>query len=155
MGYLAALGYDGTETIDLGSGYWVKVKKCLTQDEKGRVDNLLGAKQRVDVGKQSQYADIDYTASRAEMVVYSLDSWNLDDEQGQELSLAGITDQRGRVTYPANCDRRRSVDSLPGPVFDLIHARCDELNSPRETKEAATFPDQGVSGDPDGVSPAA
>jgi hypothetical protein len=150
LGYLAALGYDGTETIDLGSGYWVKVKKCLTQDEKGRVDDLLGGKQRVDVGAKSQYAEMDYTASRTEMVVYSLDSWNLDDGNGEVLSLEGVTDSRGRVAYPPGCERRRSVAGLPAPVFDLVHEKCDELNSPRPDAEAATFPDEGVGVDTDG-----
>lgn len=149
-GYLAALGYDGTETIDLGSGYWVKVKKALTQDEKGHVDDLLGGKQRVDVAGKRQFAEINYTGSRTEMVVCSLDSWNLDDEDGNILSLAGVTDSKGNVTYPPGCERRQSVAGLAGPVFDLIHARCDELNAPRAGKDAAQFPDEGVGGDPDG-----
>jgi hypothetical protein len=149
-GYAAALGYDGTETIELGAGYWVKVKKALTQAEKGRVDDLLGGKQRVDVAGQRQYAEMDYTASRTEMVVYSLDSWNLDDENGVELSLAGVADGRGRVTYPPGCERRRSVAEIIGPVFDQIYAVCDRLNAPRKGADAAAFRDEPVGGDPDG-----
>lgn len=149
-GYLAALGYDGTETIELGAGYWVKVKKALTQEEKGRVDDLLGGKQRVDVAGQRQYAEMDYTASRMEMVVYSLDSWNLDDENGVELSLAGVTDSKGRVTYPPGCERRKSVASIVGPVFDQIQQVCDRLNEPRKGADAVAFRDEAVGGGQDG-----
>lgn len=149
-GYAAALGYDGTETIELGAGYWVKVKKALSQAEKGHVDDLLGGKQRVDVGGQRQYAEMDYTASRMEMVVYSLDSWNLDDENGVELSLAGVTDGKGRVTYPPGCERRRSAAAIVGPVFDQIHAACDRLNAPRKGADAIAFRGRPVGGDPDG-----
>lgn len=154
-GYAAALGYDGTETIDLGVGYWIKVKKALTQAEKGRVDDLLGGKQRVDVGGKTQFAEMDYTSSRTEMVVYSLDSWNLDDENGVELSLAGVTDSKGKVAYPPGCERRVSVASIVGPVFDQIYTVCDRLNGPRKGADAASFPDEAVGGDPDGDEPAA
>jgi hypothetical protein len=154
-GYRAALGYDGTETINVGAGYWVKVKKALSQDDKGRVDDLLGGKQRVDVGSKSTFAEMDYTASRVEMVVRSLDSWNLDDENGDILSLAGVTDSKGNVTYPPGCERRRSVGSIEGFLFDQIHAVCDRLNAPRTGQEAAGFPDPAVSGDPDGDAGAA
>jgi hypothetical protein len=149
-GYRAALGYDGTETIDIGAGYWVKVKKALSAAETGRVDDLMGAKQRVDVAGKTQFAEMDLTASRFERVVYSLDSWNLDDENGNILSLAGVTDAKGRVAYPPGCERRRSVADLDGPVFLQIHEVCDRLNAPRTGQDAARFPDQPVSGAADG-----
>lgn len=149
-GYRAALGYDGTETIDLGAGYWVKVKKALTTDETGRVNDLMGARQRIDVNSKTQFADMDLTASQVERVVYSLDSWNLDDENGELLSLAGVTDARGKVTYPPGCERRRSVAEIEGPLFLQIHEVCDRLNAPRTGREAAQFPGEAVGGGPDG-----
>lgn len=157
-GFLAVSGYEGTERIDLGNGYWVDVKKCLSAAEKGRVDDLLGGRQRVDVASKSSYAELDYTASRAEMVVLSLDDWNLDDEKGKKWPLdAGAAPRKpGDVNpYPPGCPRRQSVARLPGPVFDQIWERCDELNAPRAAAEAAQFPEQDERGDQDGDTRAA
>lgn len=148
-GFLEASGYEGTQRIDLGNGYWADVKKCLTTEEKARVDDLLGGKQQVDVSAQRQLATLDYSAMRAEMVVQSLVAWNIDDEKGDTWPLLPEAPPPGRP-YPANSVRRISVARLPSPVFDQIYLVCDELNSPRKGADAVTFPDGPVGGDQDG-----
>ena len=47
-GFLDDLGYGGVTRIDLGKDYWVDVKNCLTEEEIGFVNDLLGGKQRVE-----------------------------------------------------------------------------------------------------------
>ena len=148
-GFLEASGYEGTQRIDLGNGYWADVKKCLTTEEKARVDDLLGGKQQVDVAGQRQYASMDYTASRREMVIQSLVAWNLTDPDGSTWLLLPESRPTGKP-YPAGSLRRLSVGRLPAPVFEQIFAVCDELNSPRKGADAVTFPDGPVGGDPDG-----
>jgi hypothetical protein len=149
-GFLEAAGYDGTEKIILFPGYWAEVKRCLTAQEKALVDDLLGGRQRVDVAGKRQYAELNYTASRTEMVVWSLVDWNIDTD-GQVWPLDGVTNRAtGKTEYPPGCLRRQSLARLPGPVFDMIWRRCDELNTPPTGEEAATFPDPADGSDPDG-----
>jgi len=153
MGFLSVSGYEGTEKVDLGNGYWCEVKRCLTSAEKARVDDLLGAKQRVDVAGKTQFAELDYSAMRTEMLVQSLVAWNLDDDNGDEwpLDAGGKFAGRGSENpWPPGCPRRQSVARLPSPVFDVIYEKCDELNSPRRGADAVSFPDPAVGGGPDG-----
>lgn len=157
-GFLDATGYGGTTKIELGGGYWAEVKNCLSTAEKEWVDNLLGGKQKVDVSVQRQYADLDIGGSRTEMVVQSLVAWNIDDPDGTVWPLdAGgkFAGRDGQNPYPPNCPRRQSVARLPAPVKDQIWAKCDELDNPRQGREAADFPDPDVGGDPDGDAGAA
>lgn len=148
-GFLEDLGYGGTTTIDLGKGYWVTVKNCLTEEEIGFVNDLLGGKQRVDVGQQRQFAEMNVTASRTETLVMSITDWNLTDPDGEKWPLLPEERQPGRP-YPAGSLRRLSVARLPAPVSTLIYEKVDALNALRTGQEAAQFPEQPVGGDPDG-----
>lgn len=155
-GFLAASGYDGTERIDLAPGYWAELKKCLSEEEAGWAEAAMMGKVRAEMSENRQYADLDTRAGRVELVVQSLMSWNLADDDGTPWSLEGIRGIRpGLNPFPPGCDRRKSVARLPSPIFDKIWAKCDELNAPRTPAEAATFPDPAVSGDPDGDGGAA
>lgn len=153
-GFLADFEYDGTTTIDLGKGYWVKVKNCLSEEEQGFVNNLLGGKQRIDVAGQKQYAEMDYTASRQEMLVMSIADWNITDPDGEVWPLLPEERLPGKP-FPAGSLRRVSVGRLPASVSTLIWAKCDELNAPRTGADAVTFPDAPVGSDPDGDTGAA
>lgn len=148
-GFLEDLGYDGTTTIDLGKGYWVTVKNCLTEEEIGFVKDLLGGKQRVDVGGQKQFADVNVTASHAETLVMAITDWNISDPDGTKWPLLPEQRQPGKP-FPAGSLRRVSVARLPGAVANLIYEKVDALNALRTGQEAAQFPGQPVSGDPDG-----
>lgn len=148
-GFLADFGYDGITRIDLGQGYWCDVKNCLTADEKRHVDDLLGAKQRIDVQGGAQFADMDFTAMQQEMVVSSLVAWNITDPDGSVWMLTPDRPPNGKP-YPENALRRISVRRLPAPVFAQIYEVCNNLNAPRSGDEAVTFPDGPVGGDTDG-----
>jgi hypothetical protein len=160
-GFLEASGYTGTETIDLGNGYHAEVKKCLSAAEMTYVENTLGAgKQKIDVSNGGrQFAELDLRASWTEMVVQSLVSWNLDEDDGHTpwpLDAGGkFAGRGGENPYPPGCPRRQSVARLPDPVFKVIWQKCDELNSPKRGAEAASFPEQDERGDPDGDTGAA
>ena len=146
-GFLAASGYEGTERIDLGNGYWCDVKKCLTSAESGRAEAVMIGNHRL--GNSGQSADVNSRGYRTEMVVLSLVDWNLDDEDGNKWPLDG-NEVNGRTVYSPGCLRRQSVARLPEPVFETIFKRVDDLNSPRKGTEAASFPDQDERGDQDG-----
>lgn len=152
-GFLDDTGYGGTTKVDLGKGYWAEVKNCLSTAEKEWVDNLLGGKQKVDVGPQRQFAELDIGGSRIEMVVQSLVDWNITDPDGTvwPLDAGGKFAGRGNENpYPPGCPRRLSVARLPSPARDQIWAKCDELDNPRQGREAADFPGPDVVGDQDG-----
>ncbi len=135
-GFLSA--YDGVERIELGRGYWVDVKKCLSHAELQMAQGKMGAgRQTVEAGGR-QYATLDMNAFENELIVLSLVDWNLDDDNGVKWPLA------------PDRARRDSVARLPGSVASVIFQRCNELNGPRSKREAATFPDEAVGGDPDG-----
>lgn len=153
-GFLEDTGYGGTTKVDLGGGYWAEVKNCLSTAEKEWVDALLGGKQKVDVGGQRQFAELDIAGSRTEMVVQSLVEWNITEEDGRTtwpLDAGGKFAGRGdQNPYPPGCPRRQSIARLPAPTRDQIWAKCDELDNPRQGREAADFPVPDVSGDQDG-----
>lgn len=159
-GFLQASGYDGTEKIPLGNGYWAEVKKCLSAEEMTFVENVMGAgRQKIDVSNGGrQFAELDLRASWTEMVVQSLVAWNIDDPDGTPWSLdAGgkFAGRGGENPYPPNCPRRHSIARLPDPTFKAIWQKCDELNSPRSGREAADFPEPDERGDQDGDAGAA
>lgn len=144
-GFLDAAGYSGETEIDLGHGYWVRVKNCLTSEEYARVQQLLGngrAALRIDGGGPS-IVNIDLPAAMREMLAGSVTAWNLDDPDG--------------TPWPLEPDKakRASIARLPYPVLQQVYERCDELNSPRRGREAAQFRDEADGGDPDGDGGAA
>ena len=150
MGFLAAAGYDGAETIHLGSGYWVRVKKCLTEAEMSRVEALLGGgRQRVEITGESRFGEVDLHGSRVELVVASIIDWNIDGppvtKDGAQWPL-----EPGKGPWSPGCQRRQSVAALPAPVFQAIWERCDELNAHRDSTEQAQFRDRSGGGDQDG-----
>jgi hypothetical protein len=143
-GFLGVSGYDGTEKIDLGNGYFAEVKRCLSAAEYQRVLNYLGTgRQNVRVDGGPQTVNVDPYAAMTEMLAQSLVSWNIDDED--------------ETVWPLQPDkaRRASIARLPPPVLMSVYQRCDELNGPRKTSEAARFPGETAVGDPDGDGGAA
>jgi hypothetical protein len=137
-GFLAASGYEGTEEIDLGNGYWVRIKRCISQAEYQKVqDHLGGGRMNVNMNG-SRIAQMDVGASQVELVAASVEDWNLDDDNGEKWPLAPL---------PA---LKASIARLPSAAFMRIYQACDELNGPRKGTDAVSFPDGPVGGDQDG-----
>jgi hypothetical protein len=141
LGFLDS--YEGEETVDVGNGYWIKVKKCLSSAEYKKVQAFFGAgRQTVTVGS-SMSAQINPSAGQDELLLQSITAWNLDDADGTVWPLE------------PEKEKRASIGRLPSSVFMQIYQVCDEFNGPRKDAEAAQFPDEAVGGDPDGDDPAA
>lgn len=124
MGYVAS--YSGTEKVTLpsNSAYWVELRKCLSRAQLQQAEALL-SQATVDMnGKGTVKPDI--IAYRNTMMLYSLASWNLDDEAGNVLPINPST-----------------VGILSGPDFDAVYKRVDELNKEMPPQEQARFPEQG------------
>jgi hypothetical protein len=153
-GFLSASGYDGTEKVDLAPGYFAEVKRCLSEEEAGFAESAMLGKVRAEMTANRQYADLDTRAGRVELVVQSLVSWNLVEEDGVTswpLDSGIVTTPKPGVNpWPPGCPRRKSVARIPSPLFDMLWAKCNELNGPRTSDEAARFPDETERGDPDG-----
>lgn len=138
-GFLDA--YEGVKRIELGNGYWIDVKLCLSSAEYRRVQAHLGAgRQTLSVsGSGDTTTQIDPASAQDEMLFQSIADWNLDDD-GKPWPLS-----------PAS-ERKASIARLPASVHMQVYQVCDELNGPRQGKEAAQFPDEPVGGGPDGDS---
>lgn len=134
MGFLSA--YSGTRRIDLGGGYWVEVKECLSIVEKQRAEKVLSRDPVVDQNGRGT-AKVDMPAFHNEMLYHSITSWNLDEDDGTVWPLS---------PEPV---KRKNIARLPAAVFDRILEVVDELNGPQSSRERAQFPVPGVGGDPE------
>lgn len=137
--------YDEVQRIDLGRGYWVDVRKCVSRGDGERAERLLAQttvtpdEQRP--GRVHTMVTPDTAAYRTEMVYASIVDWNLDERDGSKRALE------------PEAVKRANIARLPGPVFDQIWACIDELNKAgRSPQEQATFPEPAVNGDPDGFA---
>lgn len=137
MGFLSA--YSGTRKIDLGDGYWVEIKECLSIVEKQRADKALSSGPVFDQSGRGS-AQMDLPAYQNEMLCHSIVAWNLDEDD--------------RTIWPLTPEpvKRKNIARLPGPVFDQIVAVVDELNGPKPAKERAQFPEPSLGSDPNGHS---
>lgn len=135
MGFLSA--YSGTEKIDVGGGYWIEVRKCLSIIDKQRAEKALASTPRVDMSGAGTIT-LDTAAFHNAMVEASIVAWNLDDDNGEVWALS-----------PSNV-KRDNIARLPGPVFDQVWEVVDDLNGPREAADKVRFPEPGVIGDPVG-----
>ena len=140
MGFLSA--YSGTRRIDVGNGYWVEVKECLSITEKQRAEKALTTDPTVDMTGRGS-AKLDMPAFHTEMLVHSIINWNLDEDDGTVWPL---------TPEPV---KRKSIARLPAPVFDLIFEAVNDLNGPKPARERAQFPEPGQRSDPDGDGGAA
>lgn len=134
--------YDDVERIDIGRGYWVDVRKCVLRGDNERAERLLAQttvtpdEQRP--GRMHTMVTPDTAAWRTEMVFASVTAWNLDDKDGSVWALD---------PEPV---KRANIRRLPGPVFDQIWERVDELNKAgRSPQEQTTFRD--AAGDSDQI----
>jgi len=132
MGFLSA--YSGTQKVTVGDparGYWVEIREYVSQGDKTKAEQVLQGRQRVN--GSDVVMDMDVAGYRQLMVVASIVSWNLDDDNGR--------------VWPINL---QSVRQLPGPEFDRIWKVVDELNAPASSGERRQFPDSRDGGDPVG-----
>lgn len=131
MGFLSA--YSGVRRIEIGDPdqkYWVDLKEHLSQGAKEKGDRALQQHQVIG-GKPQMTPDV--VEFRQQLVLASIDNWNLDDDNG--------------VIWPINM---QSVKRMPGVVFDELWAVVDETNKPRSSEERRQFPAGDLGGDPDG-----
>ncbi len=134
MGYLGR--YTGTETIDLGDGYYVKVKKCLSGDEIAAAERavLQWTPQLVGDGWRAVPARAEPSAYVREMAIASLAEWNIDDDTGNVLPLD--TDDARRGNYGL----------LSRPHQEQIEEVVARLNAAPTREETVQFPAGGKSG---------
>lgn len=172
MGF--ATKYEGTERIDLGDGYWVEVKKCLSWAESNEAEHAglnFDMQPNMDDPKKTRTnIVIDPEAKSFEQVLASIVAWNLaDDGPATPENPEGVRDA---IPWPIERDRelemaakklaggrgekwksplRKSLERMPRPAFDLIFAYVGKANEAPDRKEAAQFPSGNGSGHPNGA----
>jgi hypothetical protein len=137
MGYLDDESISGTTRIDLGRGYWVDVRNCLSREQSEVAEKLLMSAtiyRDAEGGARSN----DTSAYRTYRVAASIVAWNLDDGEGDQA-----------VIWPYNNHAAilAGVRRLPDPAFIKIWQHIDKLNTPRSQEEQARFPDASDAGD--------
>jgi|SRR5579859_6112662 len=138
MGFLDDESISGTTDIDLGRGYWVRVRNCLAREKMEVAEKLLMSAtivREADGGASSS----DTAAYRTYMVAASIVAWNLDDGEGENARV-----------WECNNDSAimRGVKRLPGRYFNQVYEVVNELNRPREPEDQARFPGDAAVGDP-------
>ena len=136
MGFLSA--YTGTTVIYLDDEqvYWVEVKKYLSQGEKEQAEAALSSGKLVQgEGGTSRFeVEPNVAKYRQIMVKESIQSWNLDDDNGH--------------VWPITI---QNVRRLPAEVFDKIYKYIESEDKTLDTPEARRqFHDEGVGRDQDG-----
>lgn len=133
MGFLSA--YSNTRKIPVGdpaNGYWVELKECLNQGEKEKAEKAL-VSGKMKPGQKDAEMSMDIPNFRALMLLGSVKSWNLDDDNGQIWAID-----------------LEHIKMLPTPIFDQLWELVDDMNKPASSEEKKTFRDESVGGNPDG-----
>lgn len=133
-GFLEDTGYDATTTIQLKAGYWVEVKNCLSREELKAAEQLLTNATVDSSGTTTMKPDV--ANYRDAMVTASIVAWNLTQPDGRTWALA-----------PEKV-KRANVGRIPGPLFNLIWQKIDELNGKEPEEQQAQFRDGPDAGDP-------
>lgn len=135
MGFLSH--YSGVQRVEVGEGYWVDVKKCLTVAEKQRAETALTSNPVVDMSGHGT-AKVDMPAFHNEMMFASIVGWNFDEDDGTPWAL--MPDRVKRI----------NIARIPAPVFDTVWEVVNELNGPQSKADRIRFPVNGVGRDQDG-----
>jgi hypothetical protein len=130
MGFLSV--YSGVKRIVVDSerDYWVDILEHVSQGGREAAERSLSAMTFVD-GKTVPNPDV--AKFRQLSVLAAVSAWNLDDEDG--------------TIWPLTL---RSIQNLPGVIFDQLWEAVDSMNSPRSSEESQQFRDGDVSSDPHG-----
>jgi len=131
MGFLSA--YDGVERITIDhpdKDYWIDLKKNISQGEKEKAEREIQTYKPLD-GKMVLIPDV--VKAQQLLILASIHSWNLDDENGTPWVVNLV-----------------NVKRLPSTVFDTLLKRVDALTAPPSAEERRRFPADGFGGDPDG-----
>jgi hypothetical protein len=143
MGFLDDKSISGTTDIDLGRGYWVRVRNCLDHEHmetaQGVMSRNVVLNGDLDAQGNAAVRTVDPAPFRTYMVAASIVDWNLDDGHGDSA-----------VVWPHGSleEAMAGVKRLPEAYFQQIWTVVDELNSRRPAAEQARFPAAADAGDP-------
>jgi hypothetical protein len=116
MGFLSQ--YSVTETLDLGDGFYVEVRKYLSSAQRAAAEKkLISAHMVVSQGDETGgnlVSDVDAAEFRLEMAAQAVTMWNLTDESDVVLPVTPIE------------ALRLSIGRLPTFVVDKIVNSIDD-----------------------------
>jgi hypothetical protein len=125
--------FNEPERLIVAKGFWIDIKTSLTaQDYEAAQRALLG---KMSMSGNNLTAEPDTIAYQNELVYRSIVSWNLTDEEGNDLPLE-----------PAKL-KHISIGRLPQAVFIDIYERINESSKPRSGEDEIQFRDSGTSRD--------
>lgn len=112
MGFLGL--YSGTEKIDVAPGYWVEVKKFLTNADYSEAQKALVVRPHIKGGENGQTVEggIESESYMQVVVLRGTVAWNLTDENDADLPIT-----------------IESIERIPQPIFLKVYTRISELNN--------------------------
>jgi hypothetical protein len=130
MGFLSV--YEGTNrvVIDEERNYWVELSKHVSQGAKEDAERALS---KVVMTGGVAVPTPDIARYRQLMIVASVRSWNLDDDNG--------------AVWPIDL---KHVQMIPSEIFDDLWKAVEGENKERTPQEQRQFPVEDVSSGPDG-----
>lgn len=135
MGFLTA--YEGTYkvVVDEERNYWVELSKHVSQGSKESAERALS---KVVMTKGEAIPTPDVARYRQLMLLASIKSWNLDDDNG--------------TVWPIDL---KHVQALPAGIFDDLWKAVEGQNKVRTPEEDRQFPVEDLSSGTDGDAGAA
>lgn len=117
--------FDGNTTVDLGNNYSATIRKYLSEDDFSAASDALTPGKRI--AASGLESGVDTTSYNRILVLRSLVSWTLDDEQGNIL--------------PITIDVLRKIPHVTFKVLlDAVNKNNEE--SGESPQEQATFPNE-------------
>jgi hypothetical protein len=145
--------YDERDRIEMGGGYYVEIKKFLSDAEHDRAQRaLVSPRIESTVAKAGGGADeaevravtttIDQQGYNIEVLVAAIIDWNLTDETDQLLPLPPYMPPPSAGEDKVNRVRRESIRRLPHFAIERILKQISD-NKKLGADDAATFQGQG------------
>lgn len=143
--------YNQTDRVDMGGGYYVDIKRFLSDAEHDRAQRAL-VSPRIettvsgdgDSAPKSVATVVDQQAYNHEVMVMAIVGWNLTDEQGEPLPLPPYMDPPKSGNDVANTVRRASIRRLPAFATQRILKQISD-------NEKLGADDAGFPGDGEGT----
>lgn len=144
--------YDGVDRVDLHDGFYVDIKRCLTQAETAQVNfTLVGdhVRREAEKGREVSTMQTDHQAYNLALLAAHIVEWNIT-RNGAQLPLPPyVAPKKPTAADPANTVRRDSIAQLPAPVAKKILKRISDneklFDEDESDDPAATFPGDGES----------
>ncbi|MES1975829.1 MAG: hypothetical protein V4472_25505 [Pseudomonadota bacterium] len=150
MGFLSR--YDEPRKLDLGDGFYVQYRACLTGKERDWLRAKFFKPEAVPGTTTTRLVTEDPFGNQTEATLLAIVEWNLTDDKDVLLPFEHDVDAEAKSGQPSPL--RQSWDRLPDVVQDLIEVEVANASVEPSQEDNARFPERdGVGGEGGQVEP--